>query len=354
MNKIAFFADVHICEEYYDTIKNPLEFFIDYVKENKIDTVVLGGDYFDKRLSADSFAYQYGISKLGEISSIVKNFIILRGTFSHDYDSLDIIKSVSTFWKNDCNIIYTKTKEVIELEGKKILILPEEYPENPEEYYKEVLNDTYDYIFGHGDINGAMLHSGIDNRRLRGFRFSPTKFSEISKQTVFGHIHKHQFLKDNVSYPGSLARNKHGEEEDKGFLVIDCETNNINFVVTPTILFKTIVLDETISEEELREIQSKYDNLKIKVNRTNIDVSSEMKEMLKKLETKVSFETIGKNEESEVMFKDIENKTIMEQFSAILDKDIENKKITLKKQQFFNKETIEKIVSNIIKDKHPS
>jgi len=349
MNKIAVFADVHICEEYYETIKKPLEYFIEYVRENKIDTVCLAGDYFEKRLNADSFSYKWGISKLGELSTLVNNLIILRGTFSHDHDSLDIISTISQFWPSKTNIVYAKTKEVIELEGKKILLLPEEYPEDPEEYYKEVLNDNYDYIFGHGDIQGAVLHSGIDNRRLKGFRFSPTRFSSISKQTVFGHIHKHQFLADNVSYPGSLARNKYGEEEDKGFLVIDCESNNIEFVVTPTTIFKTIVLEEGLTESELEEIKSKYENLKIKVNKNNIDLSTELKETLKNMDIKVSLDFVGETISSEILFEDIENKDIVSQYLTILEKDIEGGKFAKKHLSYFNEETISKIVSDMIK-----
>jgi DNA repair exonuclease SbcCD nuclease subunit len=344
MKKIAIFADVHLCEEYYSTIKEPLEFFVNYLRENKIDTAVLAGDYFDKRLPADSFAYKYGISKLGEISSIVDNLIILRGTYSHDYDSLDIIETISDFWISQTNIIYTKTMSEIEIDGKNILLLPEEYPEFPEEYYKENLEKQYDYIFGHGDINGAMLHSGIDNRRLKGFRFSPTILSNISKQTVFGHIHKQQFLKDNVSYPGSLARNKYGEEEDKGFLVIDCEEDKIEFVVTPSTTFKTLVIDSDMTEEELVEIKSKYTNLKLKIDKKDIDTSTSIKELLKKIDLDINIDLVGKYDDSEVLFKDIENKNILEQFQIIYDSDVNNKKIPLKKQTFFNYETINKVL----------
>lgn len=351
MNKIAICADVHLSEEYLQLLKTPLEFYISYIKENQVDTAVIDGDYFDKRLSADSPAYKYGIQKIGEIAKIVKNLIVVRGTYSHDYDSLDVLDTISFFGEVNCNLFYIKKKEVLNIDGKKVLVLPEEYPENPDDYYKDVLSESYDYIFGHGDINGAVLHTGIDNRKLKGFKFSPTTLSEISKQTVFGHIHKHQFLKDNVSYPGSLGRTKFGEEEDKGFLLIDTEQNTIDFIITPCEEFKTIKIDSDLSIEEIEEITSKYDNVKIKVDRTDIDTSSQIKDLLNTLQIqKVKLDLVGNVDTTEVMYEDIESLSIEDQFIMVLNKEIEDKKITMKNQNFFNEIKIKTVVNKSISE----
>jgi hypothetical protein len=342
-NKIIFTADIHLCQEKYEYIKEPLEFLLNRVKNEKPLITVLGGDIFHKRINSDDKIFIEGINKIIEISKHTKHLIVIEGTYSHDYNSLNIL---NIFNKYTSNIKLIKSMELLNLEELKILCLPEEYPEDAEEYYKDIFEEKYDYIFGHGDIEGGVYHLGVDNRMLKGFRFGKSELSKNSKYTIFGHLHMHHFIEENVLYSGSLARWKYGEEEDKGFI----ELSNIyedkptfEFIVTPTIKFDTIVIEDIEDIEKIETLKNEYgegDNLKFKISKTNWDEKEEILESLNKMSNiskdiqNVKFESIKEeNVENELEFKDLEISNIEEQYLKMLNKDIEDKKITKKIQE---------------------
>lgn len=347
--KIKVTADVHICPQYIKDIEPSLQKFIEEVKKDKPIVTVISGDYFDRRISADEEVYRNAIKYLIEISNNTKYLIVLQGTFSHDYNSLDILK---TFNMVKDNIYFVKSKEVLNIEEYKILCLPEEYPENPEEYYKEVLSQNYDYIFGHGDIEGAMLHAGIDNRKLKGFKFSASKLSSIAKQVVFGHIHKHQYLKDNVAYPGSLARFKFGEEEAKGYIEINIEANTMSFVEVQSSDYKTIVVK---TQQDLENLNSYIDQTG-EVSNLRVKISEDLKDLKNQIDTskikdKLRFEYLNEaSADGDLIYKDISKLDIKDQYLAIYENEIQRKKITLKKQKgCMSKENFLKILEQEFK-----
>lgn len=329
-NKIKICADVHLCEEYYMYIKQTLEHFIKEVKEDKPRIVVISGDYFEHRIHGDEDIYNIAINYLIEISNYCKYLIVLQGTFSHDYNTLNIL---NTLKKVKNNIYFFKLLNEFETEeGEKILLLPEDYPENPNEYYKESFNKKYDFIFGHGDIEGALLHAGIDNRRLNGFKFNPTTLSEMAEFIVFGHIHKHQFLKSNVCYPGSLGRWKHGEEEDKGYIDIDLDSRLMKFIPLSAFEFKTKHIE---NEEDLNNLKLELNNLdnvdiKIKISEDLKDRKKEITELLENT-NKLKFEYLKEDvQDNDLIYGNISGLSIEEQYMIVYNTDKDNKKITKK------------------------
>jgi len=347
--EIVATADIHLCEEYYKYISKPFEELKKYIKERKPLITVISGDYFNSRVNADEDIYHYAIQSLLYIKQYTKHLIIIDGTFSHDYNTLEILK---TYEKYIENIHYVKEMKTLKIEGLKILCLPEEYPENKEEYYKKAFENRYDYIFGHGDIEGALLHNGADNSMLKGWKFSKKLLSEIAKYTIFGHFHKHQFITKNVLYIGSLARFKFGEEEDKGYISITeiySENPKIEFKVSPTNIMNTIVLND---DEDIKEILKRYkteDEIKIKIPKgLKEDLLKEIEEYQGKV--KIDYLIDNKDNENEVEYKDIEKMDILNQFLFMYEKEVENKKIPLKHQKFITKERLKKEVENLIRE----
>jgi DNA repair exonuclease SbcCD nuclease subunit len=349
-NTIISSADIHLSSDHYKYIKKPFEFFIETVITEKPLITVLAGDYFHGRVNADEDIYHYAIQNLIKLSQYTKYLIVIDGTYSHDYNTLDILETYKEFIPN---LFFIKTKETLNLDGLKILCLPEEYPENPIEYYKSSFSKSYDYVFGHGDIEGALLHSGADNTMLKGFKFNKKNLSELGKYVCFGHYHKHQFLTDNLLYIGSLARFKFGEEEDKGFIKInnifdDCP--NIQFITTPSISMNTLKLDDDLDIEAMLSKYSIDDEIKIKIPKVE-GIKKELLEKMELFQGKFKVDYIpDKSEDIEdtLEYKDIEKLDVFKQYDLMSNNEIENKKIPKKNLKFFNNEVLQERLKELI------
>jgi DNA repair exonuclease SbcCD ATPase subunit len=81
----------------------------------------------------------------------------------------------------------------------------------------------------------ALFHGVVDDAiNDLGYRLSK---GEISKSifegfnlVLLGDIHKHQFLDENIAYPGSLIQQNHGESLNKGYLVWDLINKKSEFI----------------------------------------------------------------------------------------------------------------------------
>jgi DNA repair exonuclease SbcCD nuclease subunit len=121
-----------------------------------------------------------------------------------------------------------------------------------DEYYNDYFNDTYDMIFGHGMVNEVVFGAKSQQSEVTMSRapvFKTEKLISICKGPIFfGHIHKHQVIKDDMFYVGSYSRWCFGEEEPKGFMTVEYNTgDNIydaKFIENEYVrLFATIVVD---------------------------------------------------------------------------------------------------------------
>lgn len=229
MNKkiVVAFGDVHFKEE-ADFLKYQLdEIFIKYILENKdnIFLIECTGDYFDKRLKSDSRGYILAIQFFYELYQIcMENKIylrIIRGTYNHDNNQQLAFKMLENKYFKQIN---TVTEE--DVEGLKLLHIPEDYVLNFKEYYKQEIFDKednyYDMIFFHGLIKSqSFSNSTIESERP--YKSQPilneNDLIRICKGVCLGgHIHCRNNYKEKIYYTGSFTRMGFGEEEDKGFI----------------------------------------------------------------------------------------------------------------------------------------
>ncbi len=334
-NKIKVCADVHMCQNYYKYIKVTIDGFVKEVEVEKPLITVVSGDYFDRRISADDNIYTIAIDYLIQMAKNSKYLIVLQGTYSHDYDTLDVLEAIKKIQKN---IIFVKSIMELELEEYKILCMPEAYPKDPSEYYGPYFKKNYDFIFGHGDIEGAVLHAGIDNTKLNGFKFSPSILSKMAKYVVFGHIHKHQFLKENVCYPGSLGRWNYGQEEEKGYIEIDLDLEVMKFKSLQAYVFDTVIIN---SEEDIERLKNELKKGNLDNNNIRIKIPENLKDMkksfmdeefVKELNNKFKFELIKEDVEDldTLIYGEISKLSIPEQYFKMLEFEKEGKKIPAK------------------------
>lgn len=215
-----------------------LKIFKDFIIENDIQLVVFNGDYFDKKLSIGDPESFYAFYFFKEIVDIVKSKnIILRmiqGTRSHDLNQLQAFKAYSDDTSINFRIIESVEEE--NLLGLQILYIPEEYPENSEEYYKDFKEKKFNIGFVHGTFD-FVAQPGVIEIANRSTHSAPVLFwkewkSAFEKGFVSaGHIHGRNTYGNKIFYPGSFSRWGYGERSDKGFTYFEYDLDNETYSV---------------------------------------------------------------------------------------------------------------------------
>lgn len=293
-------ADVHFGKKDDIRLFNELkEVFINKIyEENKdIDFIIIHGDLYDRILRMNESGSKLVIDFITELCELSNTFDfklrLIKGTKTHDFNQLEVFKKLENIYPY-FRIINTVEEEEL-LENIFVLHIPEEYPENVNEYYEKYFNlgegVKYDYIFGHGmfDFVAFTGHDDEDPSE-RIVRNSPTfKSKEIDKiahgPIIFGHIHDRQKWRDKIYYVGSFSRFAFGEDKDKGFIecyynpnTIKHKVSYVNNFLAPKYL--TINIDELHFEniEEklnyLNQIKNDYDFVKVKTSNEeeNLDI----------------------------------------------------------------------------------
>ena len=283
--KIVAISDVHIGAIPADVLRIELkEQFLNKLEDINPDLVVICGDLIDRKLSFNSDDSKLAIEFVEELSKNYK-LRILRGTRSHDLNQLSNFNYLENSDKAlDTRIFNIMEDEYIEDEHMNeyhILYMPEEYIEDYYEHYSELLSGEYDYAFFHGTWNFAGYVNQLQESE-RPIKHAPLldvkKLSHISNLFIGGHIHIHQQF-ENVYYTGSFSRWIMGEEEAKGFLVInDIEVEFVENTQARkyiTLDVNSIVLDESKSvEEKIKYIEDMQNNKDIHKLRVKFDTSS--------------------------------------------------------------------------------
>ena len=229
-------SDLHIgiknTKKLYEEYKN---IFINNIKNEKKDFIIICGDYFDHKLFLNdeftSYAYTMMVDLINACDKSTK-IRIVYGTESHECNQYDFIDKLSEISKIDIKVIKYASDEEL-LPNLHILYLPELHFLDKIEYYKDYFKEDkkYDYVFGHGVIREAMKEAATQIENKSSNRksvpvFSTAELRRICKgQVYFGHYHINTDL-DDIYYVGSFTRWQFGEEGRKGFYKVIYDTEN--------------------------------------------------------------------------------------------------------------------------------
>ena len=233
---IATIADIHIGKENPEDLRKELnEGFLKYLDEEaaNLDMIVIAGDYFDRIIRFNEPAGILALEVMDSLLNLaIEHNILLRvvqGTKSHENNQLQVFEGYEESYPHVFKIIRKVMKETIKLGSLdtdyQVLYLPEEYPTDPESYYKDFFTGTYDFIYGHGmtDIVGFTFSDWQDeseNIQLGTPVHKVDQLMALSKgPIIFGHIHNKKNYKDKFYYTGSYGRYAFDSQEPKGFLV---------------------------------------------------------------------------------------------------------------------------------------
>lgn len=283
LEKIAVIADIHFgatTDDEYLFKKELLPHFIAPLKVYDPTVIVIAGDLLDKKLAMNTTAAIF-CNLL--ISTLVKEFpdtyiLVIHGTITHDYNQLD---SFNHYVSEKFRIYKGATVDYIN--GMKFLILPEEY-HTSKDAYGELLEDSYDFVFGHGMFDHVAHYTSTESFKKNKCVFSYKDFKNVYGYVFFGHIHKSTIYK-NIIYTGSFPRFSHGEEEPKGFYTVDYDkekkkATNLLFrenraaKTYKTILFSTLPESRNEFLKALKNSVSTYDYVRISID-TPLKIDSE-------------------------------------------------------------------------------
>jgi DNA repair exonuclease SbcCD nuclease subunit len=257
----AFIADIHIGTKLnkVDYLES-LSAFLGHIKEygEPCECIFVCGDLFDHRLTIDEakFASLFLINLVcnhcggnGRQHAPVR---IIHGTFSHDYNQMEIFMPMLEKIDN-VDVQYYNEACVGKLpNGASVLYLPQQYEGSVD--YGDALDDDkhYDIIVGHGPISSNVKSPCPASHH--DIVFPTEKLGKISSICVFGHYHEYTEFGDNVFYAGSMLRFRYGEDIDKVFFYCDHDYHVKTFKNEFALEYKII---DVYSPDELRDAISK-------------------------------------------------------------------------------------------------
>lgn len=232
----------------------------------KVDVLFINGDLFDSALSlADTYTDDIIAFLLDLVDECIKHsvkIIATRGTFSHDRDQVKVFYSMTQNKKMGKDSRYYDTISLDEINDRRFLFLPDDLPYKNSDEILDVVQemmtsrgwDYVDYALAHGYFD-FMVPSGVHQPKLC---FRPEQFSFVKRLINVGHVHTTKTYDNKgvpILYNGSPERLRHGEEEAKGFYIVeetDKDTLRIQFIENKdTTVFKDIRNDDLTQEDAL-------------------------------------------------------------------------------------------------------
>lgn len=245
--KIAIINDTHfgVRNDSPFFLNHILEFFetqfIPYLIDNKIDTIIHLGDFFDRRKYVN----------FNTLSSVRKRFIeeLIRNNINmyvtlgnHDtyYRNTNEVNSIKELLFNYSNFKLIDRPTDIDFDGTSIAVIPWITNDN--------LQDTLDFIGkskssilgGHLEIVGFQVMSGV--KHTHGL--TPKEFNKF-EMVLSGHFHIKQ-SDGNIFYLGSQYQMNFGDvNSKKGFHVLDTATRELQFIENPNDIFHIFTYDDS-------------------------------------------------------------------------------------------------------------
>jgi DNA repair exonuclease SbcCD nuclease subunit len=274
--KVAIITDQHFGArndslhfiEFYEKFYRDT-FFPRLLKE-KIDTVLILGDTFDRRKYVNFYSLQRAkqmfFDKLSEHNI---NVHMLVGNHDTYYKNTNDVNSPDLLLEDYDNIKTISSPTTLNLGGQDILMMPWICAENYDESMRMIKESTAPICMGHFEIQGFQMYRGAPSH-------DGLDMSVFSKfDVVFsGHYH-HKSKKGNIHYLGNpYELTWQDYDDDRGFHIFDTKSQKLTFVKNPNNIFKRISYDDkgvdtkTITEMDLTTYKGAYVKVLV-VNKTN-------------------------------------------------------------------------------------
>jgi len=272
--KFIVLADLHWGAMDSYKMYNNLQLVLEFIRQMKdsLDFIIIAGDYFDYRLQLNSKTALAAVQWFDELvntcrESNIKKIRMFKGTREHDNDQLEIFRPPYELDDGYFKIFNTTESEEL-LPGLRCIYCPDEnmnLSEYHQVYYSKFIPHP-NIGFFHGNFDTILPDiefNRIQEHNLATMIYEYDKFSKLIKgPMISGHWHVKNEHK-SLYYVGSYDRWKFNEEEDKGFIYgeIDTDTNEyfIHRVNNPLATqYKTIIVssDEYSTPEQFASLSN--------------------------------------------------------------------------------------------------
>lgn len=276
---IVTLADIHWGAMDSTLMYQNLELVLQFIQKMKdqLDLVVIAGDYFDYRLQLNSKTALLAVEWFDRLirtckDSGVKRVRMFKGTSDHDNDQLEVFRP--TYETEDPFFrLYDKTISEEVLPGFRCVFCPDENI-NLREYhrtYQSQFIPSPDIGFFHGNFDWklpSIEFDRIQSHSIATMIYEYIKFARLIKgPLISGHWHvacEHEAM----YYVGSYDRWAFDEEEPKGFLYTEYDTDSHSYfmyrIQNPLAReYKTLYIsDENVkAPSEFSELTTTVDNL---------------------------------------------------------------------------------------------
>jgi DNA repair exonuclease SbcCD nuclease subunit len=251
-------TEVHISDIHFGKLDPKVQYdileeqFLKQIEKIRFDILFINGDIFEHKTMSNSDIPLYACKFVGRCNQICEDkgasLVIIAGTLQHDADQLSLFYHYIKDSKIDVRIV--ETIEFHNIKGARVLCIPEMYNISEEIYQQYLFNmGDYDMVAMHGTYNGAVYGNNSGYSRL--FRYED--FARCRGPIIAGHVHTPGCFNGHVYYCGSPLRMNHGEEEEKGFIILlhNLETQQyyiqMNFI--ESFRYVTISVDDIITKD---------------------------------------------------------------------------------------------------------
>lgn len=246
--KIALINDLHFGarsdaiwmhnyqKEFYKNI------FFPYLKKHNTDTILCGGDLFDNRKNIDILTLNKTRKMfLDVIEDNNMLMYVIPGNHDCFFKNINDISSINETIYHYENIRVIEEPHTLDFDGCKITMLPWLNSSNYHDFMKYVQKDSAEYLYGHLELAGFEMHSGIKNEH----GMDRSLFKKY-KEVWTGHFHQPS-SQDNIKYLGAPMEFSWADYNcPRGFSVFDTENKKLEFIRNPLTLFEKIFYDDSI------------------------------------------------------------------------------------------------------------
>lgn len=240
MSTVLIFTDIHInshkrSQERLKDCLQVLDWVFETAKNEKIKTILFGGDLFHDRQKIDVYTYQktFEILKKWLPTNQFHLYLVLG---NHDlwFNEQTSISSVMPF-SSLPNITIIDQPTRMEIENSYWDLIP--FTHDPIKAIESLKKEdgSFQYALGHLAVDGAILHgSSVADVAIEHdgemIKIGTNIFSQY-KKVFLGHYHCQQILEPNIEYIGSPLQLSFGEAfQDKHIIAFDCADAKIKYI----------------------------------------------------------------------------------------------------------------------------
>jgi DNA repair exonuclease SbcCD nuclease subunit len=217
------------------------EVFFPKMKENKIDTLLILGDTFDRRKYINFYSLKKSKDMFFDpLKEMGVKVHMLAGNHDTYYKNTNEVNSVDLVLREYDNIDVIDSPKTIVLDGTSICMIPWICADNYVETMEYMKNDKSDICMGHFEIAGFQMFSGVkSDEGLSTDTF--TKFDMVFS----GHYH-HKSDNGHIYYMGNPYELVWSDYNDpRGFHFFDTDTRELEFIKNTNSIFFKINYDDT-------------------------------------------------------------------------------------------------------------